>query len=72
MSHDDTITDADKFYTLSEVAELFGVRRQTVSQWFRQGKIQKWHRKGLGVTSAILLPKEEVNRLLALAGLPAL
>lgn len=34
--------DADKYVTMDQAAELCGVKRRTVDQWLRDGKLTKF------------------------------
>ena len=45
-------------YTVTEVAKMFSVSRQTVLKWINNGKI-----KAIKVVKVYRIPKEEIDRL---------
>lgn len=45
-------------YTVTEVAKMFSVSRQTVLKWIKTGKI-----KAVKVVKVYRIPKEEIDRL---------
>ena len=45
-------------YTVTEVAKMFSVSRQTVLKWIKNGKI-----KAVKVVKVYRIPKEEIERL---------
>lgn len=45
-------------YTITEVAKMFSVSRQTVLKWINNGKI-----KAVKVVKVYRIPKEEIERL---------
>ena len=45
-------------YTVTEVANMFSVSRQTVLKWINNGKI-----KAVKVVKVYRIPKEEIDRL---------
>lgn len=47
-------------YTVTEVAKMFSVSRQTVLKWINNGKI-----KAVKVVKVYRIPNEEIERLLA-------
>ena len=47
-------------YTVTEVAKMFSVSRQSVLKWINNGKI-----KAVKVVKVYRIPKEEIERLLA-------
>ena len=49
----------DKMYTVTEVANMFSVSRQTVLKWIKTGKI-----KAVKVVKVYRIPKEEIDRLI--------
>lgn len=49
-----------KYVTVSTAAERLGVRRETVWRWVKDGYFEGVRRKGLGKTSAHLIPVESV------------
>ena len=49
----------DTMYTVTEVAKLFSVSRQTVLKWINNGKI-----KAVKVVKVYRIPKEEIDRLI--------
>lgn len=46
-------------YTVTEVATMFSVSRQTVLKWINNGKI-----KAVKVVKVYRIPKEEIDRLI--------
>ena len=46
-------------YTVTEVAKMFSVSRQTVLKWINNGKI-----KAVKVVKVYRIPKEEIDRLI--------
>ena len=50
---------SDTMYTVTEVAKMFSVSRQTVLKWINNGKI-----KAVKVVKVYRIPKEEINRLI--------
>lgn len=49
----------DTMYTVTEVAKMFSVSRQTVLKWINNGKI-----KAVKVVKVCRIPKEEIDRLI--------
>ena len=49
----------DTMYTVTEVAKMFSVSRQTVLKWINNGKI-----KAVKVVKVYRIPKEEIDRLI--------
>ena len=49
----------DTMYTVTEVAKMFSVSRQTVLKWINKGKI-----KAVKVVKVYRIPKEEIDRLI--------
>ena len=49
---------SDTMYTVTEVAKMFSVSRQTVLKWINNGKI-----KAVKVVKVYRIPKDEINRL---------
>ena len=49
----------DKMYTVTEVAKMFSVSRQTVLKWINNGKIN-----AVKVVKVYRIPKEEIDRLI--------
>ena len=49
---------SDTMYTVTEVAKMFSVCRQTVLKWINHGKI-----KAVKVVKVYRIPKEEIDRL---------
>ena len=49
----------DKMYTVTEVAKMFSVSRQTVLKWINNGKI-----KAVKVVKVYRIPKEKIDRLI--------
>ena len=49
---------SDTMYTVTEVAKMFSVSRQTVLKWINNGKI-----KAVKVVKVYRIPKEEIDRL---------
>ncbi len=47
---------ADNYFTISQLADAYGVTRQTVSRWIKQGKI-----KGEKVGREILINKSGIS-----------
>ena len=50
---------SDIMYTVTEVAKMFSVSRQTVLKWINNGKI-----KAVKVVKVYRIPKEEIDRLI--------
>ena len=50
---------SDTMYTVTEVAKMFSVSRQTVLKWINNGKI-----KAVKVVKVYRIPKEEIDRLI--------
>ena len=48
----------DTMYTVTEVAKMFSVSRQTVLKWINNGKI-----KAVKVVKVYRIPKEEIDRI---------
>jgi excisionase family DNA binding protein len=53
-----------KYLTVTEVAESLHVDRVTVWRWVSEGKLKGTKRRGIGATSAILIPEPAVIRLI--------
>lgn len=49
---------SDTMYTVTEVANMFSVSRQTVLKWINNGKIN-----AVKVVKVYRIPKEEIDRL---------
>ena len=49
----------DTMYTVTEVAKMFSVSRQTVLKWINNGKI-----KAVKIVKVYRIPKEEIDRLI--------
>lgn len=47
-------------YTVTEVAKMFSVSRQTVLEWIKSGKI-----KAVKVVKVYRIPSEEIERIMA-------
>ena len=50
---------SDTMYTVTEVANMFSVSRQTVLKWINNGKIN-----AVKVVKVYRIPKEEIDRLI--------
>ena len=49
----------DKMLTVTEVAKMFSVSRQTVLKWINKGKIN-----AVKIVKVYRIPKEEIDRLI--------
>lgn len=55
--------DRAAYMTISELAELLGVNRNTVHYWISSGQV-KARRAGMAKRSPLLIPREEAERVL--------
>lgn len=56
--------DRAAYMTVSELADLLGVHRNTVHYWIREGEV-KAQRIGMARRSPLLIPRAEVDRIRA-------
>ena len=56
---EEALKDIDELLTVTEVAKMFSVSRQTVLKWINNGKI-----KAVKVVKVYRIPKEEIDRLI--------
>ena len=58
MPVEEALKDIDELLTVTEVATMFSVSRQTVLKWINNGKI-----KAVKVVKVYRIQKEEIDRL---------
>lgn len=51
-----------KEYTITELADRWGVTRVTVWRWYNDGHFEGAYRKGPGDTSPVVIPERDVLR----------
>lgn len=52
----------EKLYTVTELAELFGVTRQTIHLWIEDGRFPNHFMVGRGGGKMILIPADDVEK----------
>jgi excisionase family DNA binding protein len=57
------------YLTITQAAERLEVDRSTVWRWVQEGHFEGVRRKGLGLTSPVLIPVESVEKVARILGL---